>query len=96
MNCEFLVLSGFSWSGTRRGCESSEVDEQRRTREEIRGRGASAPASFGRYSFEEGVRVALANLASKCNGPASHYRSLNRWNRITAEGTWQFIANYIT
>lgn len=70
MNCEFLVLNGFAWSGTRCGCESSEAIEQGRPREEIRDRAASTLASFGRYSFEEGVRIALANLVSKYNRPA--------------------------
>ena len=61
-----------------------------------RGGWTSVIASFGRYSFEEVVRVALADSTSKYNGPTPDYRSLKRWNRIKAAGTRKFIANYIT
>lgn len=53
---------------TRRGWASSETGGKEGAREEVRGRVASALASFGRYSFEQGVRVALASLVRSTRG----------------------------
>lgn len=69
MNCAFLVLSGFCGQGCGVGVRAVKQVSKQGAREEVRGRAASALASFGRYYFEQGVRVDLANLVRSTTGP---------------------------